>query len=258
VKYPAPVASGMAATGALGQPDLTSSGCGVSATTLCEPVGMAFDPSGNLWVADAGNSRVVRFPASPATGAAATIALGQPDLTSSVPNNGGLSASTLDTPNAVMVDNSGNVWVADSNNNRVLKYQAPFATGMAASLALGQPDLVSNSSNQGGAPAAATLSFPAGLQVTDINHLLVGDENNNRSLVYGTTFTTGMNASVVLGQTAFTANSSNQGGSASATTQSAPWGAGPSWIALLVLAALMGAWFLWQRKKRRGQGAIAA
>jgi len=148
------------------------------------------------------------------------------------------------------VDNSGNVWVADADNSRVLEFRPPFATGMAASVALGQPDFASNSVNQGlGAPTAATLSKPAGLQVTDANALLVGDTGNNRTLVFSSTVATGMNATTVLGQTDFISNAANQGGTAAAGTQSAPWGAGPSLIALLVLGALVLGWFFYQRRR---------
>ena len=196
VMYAAPISSGMAATVALGQASLTSSGCGVSATALCNPVGIASDAAGNLWVADADNNRVVRFPASSATGAAATITLGQPDLNSNASNNGGLSASSLSSPNAVIVDNLGNVWVADAGNNRVLGFQPPITTAMAATVVLGQPDFVSNT----GSATAATLSSPSGLQVTDVNHLLVGDTGNNRSLVFAGPFANGMSATTVLGK----------------------------------------------------------
>jgi hypothetical protein len=88
------------------------------------------------------------------------------------------------------------------------------------------------------------------LQITDVNHLLVGDPGNNRSVVFARTFATGMNAETVLGQANFTSSAANQGGAAGATTQSEPWGAGPSLIALLVLGTLMLAWFVWQRKRR--------
>ena len=36
-------------------------------------------------------------------------------------------------------DGSGNLWVADAFNQRVLEYTPPFSNGMAASLELGQP-----------------------------------------------------------------------------------------------------------------------
>jgi sugar lactone lactonase YvrE len=258
VKFAAPLSSGMSATVALGQIDLASAACAATATGLCTPVGVAFDASANIWVADTGNNRVVRFPAGSATGAAATIALGQPDLTSNAANNGGLSASTLNAPDAVMADADGNVWVADTGNNRVLLYKAPITTGMAATVALGQPDLISGTANQGGgSPTAATLSDPSGLQVTDSHTIMVGDTGNNRSVLFTGTFATNMNATTVLGQTDFVSSAVNQGGSAGANTQSAPFGAGPSLIALLTLALLAGAWFLYDRRRRRAQEASA-
>ena len=51
-----------------GDPDLPTS------TGLLQPVGLAVDSSGNLWVADSGNGRVLRFPA-PFSVAAGTIEL---------------------------------------------------------------------------------------------------------------------------------------------------------------------------------------
>ena len=47
------------------------------------------------------------------------------------------TSTGLDTPNGLAFDSSGNLWVADSSNNRVLEYKAPFTTGEAASLVLG-------------------------------------------------------------------------------------------------------------------------
>ena len=257
VMYPAPISMGMAATQVLGQPNLTTNTCSVSSTNLCTPVGITFDPGGNVWVADAGNNRVVRFPAGATTGTAATIVLGQPDLNSNAPNNGGLSASSLDLPNAVIVDNSGNVWVADSGNNRVLEYLAPITSGMAASVVLGQPDFTSNSINQGGTAGATTLSSPAGLQLTEANHLLVGDRGNSRSLIYASPYSTNMAATTVLGQADFTGSSANRGGAAAANTQNIPWGAGPSLIALLTLALLIAGWFFYQRRRGVREGSAA-
>ena len=250
VKYPAPISNGMAATAALGQPDLVSSGCNTTQTGLCEPTGITLDAAGNVWVSDSNNNRVLRFPAGSASGASADLVLGEPDFVSS---GGGATASLMNEPNTVIVDNDGNVWVADAGNNRVLQFRPPLSSGMAASVALGQPDLTSNASNQGGSASAATLSFPSGLQVIDTNNILVGDEANNRSLIYTKPYATGMNASVVLGEPDFTTTS----GGTSAALQSEPWGAGPSLIALLTLALLVAGWFFYQRRRGVQEGSAA-
>ena len=75
-----------------GQTDLDGSTQGTSATTLTYPTGITFDAAGNMYVADQGNSRVVRFPIT--NGVIATTAdqvWGQADLTSST---AGTSATT--------------------------------------------------------------------------------------------------------------------------------------------------------------------
>ena len=71
---------------AIGCADFMDDGCGgpTSQTTLSAPTGLTFDTSGNLWVADTGNNRVLKFPPSNlVTDGAASIVLGQPAFSSS-------------------------------------------------------------------------------------------------------------------------------------------------------------------------------
>ena len=112
----------------LGQPDFVSNVCNSdgaspSASTLCQPEGLGLDAAGNLYVADGLNNRVLVF-IDPLNDTVADEVIGQPDFTSITFNNGGGSptASTLFAPADVVVDNNGNVIVADTNNNRVLEY----------------------------------------------------------------------------------------------------------------------------------------
>ncbi len=73
LEYVPPFSSGMDATLALGQLSLTSgSSSAPSATTLSHPSGLAFDTSGNLWVADYWNNRVLKFVPPFSTGQAAS------------------------------------------------------------------------------------------------------------------------------------------------------------------------------------------
>ena len=95
--------------------------------------GVEIDPAGNLWVADAANHRVLRFPLNPTTGAIAKqadLVLGQPDFRS---NEWGAGNKRLDSPAAVRSDVRGHVFVADKGNNRILEFAPPFTSGMAAS-----------------------------------------------------------------------------------------------------------------------------
>lgn len=109
----------------LGQPDFVTSGCsGITATTLCEPSGVAVDAVGHLYVADLTNNRVLEYD-DPLTNAQATRVFGQPDLQSGFCNNGGRSATSLCQPIGVVIDSGGRLWVADELNHRVLEYDHP-------------------------------------------------------------------------------------------------------------------------------------
>ena len=99
--------------------------------------GAAVDGEGNLWVADGGNNRVLRFPIDSSTGEAAKAAnlvLGQPGFTTARPGSG---IATLHAPSAVAISRDGSVYVADTVNDRVLVFEPPFLSGMPASREFG-------------------------------------------------------------------------------------------------------------------------
>ena len=99
--------------------------------------GVEVDPAGNLWVADAANHRVLRFPLNHATGSIAKqadLVLGQTDFRS---NEWGDGLDRLDSPAAVRVDPRGHVYVADKGNNRILVFKPPFTSGMSANAEFG-------------------------------------------------------------------------------------------------------------------------
>ena len=94
--------------------------------------GVEIDSDGNLWVADVGNNRVLRFPAhqdSGEIGMVADLVLGQTSFHSAVP---GTSLGRLHAPSAVRFDSKGWLYVADAANSRVLVFKPPFASGMRA------------------------------------------------------------------------------------------------------------------------------
>lgn len=95
--------------------------------------GVASDAAGNLWVADSGNNRILRFPVDPHTGLAGTTAdlvLGQQGFHANRP---GAGLNNLFAPAAVRFDQQGRLYVADTYNHRVLVFNPPFHSGMPAS-----------------------------------------------------------------------------------------------------------------------------
>ncbi len=203
VPGPNPFATGMPASLALGQPNLTSGGGATAANRLnVSSMGLAFNGSGDLWVVDGGNNRVLAFNAPFTTGEKASIVLGQTLFTTRTPGIAP-NASNLWEPGGIAIDARGDVWVADSENNRVLEYVPPFHNGMAASLVLGQTLMTTRTSGT----SATLLDHPVGLAFDAAGDLLVSDFANSRVLLFSpgsTGFATGMAASLVLGQASFT------------------------------------------------------
>src|SRR4051812_39219266 len=86
--------------------------------------------------------------------------------------------------------------VPDVNNNRVLIYKSPFSTNQNAGVALGQPDFASS----GTGTTASTMNEPADVTIDPAGNILVAEVNNCRVTQFRSPFTTGMAASLVLGQ----------------------------------------------------------
>jgi len=154
------------------------------ANTLNSPAGLRV--TGNkLFVADCFNHRVLIFdPVPTGNNASATVVIGQANFTSGAINQGGsAAANTLQAPTCLTSDGT-RLFLADSDNQRVLIFQAiPSSNNASADAVLGQPDMTSTGWNQGGGPAANTLCFPKGIDLSG-DLLVVGDNNNHRTLVY--------------------------------------------------------------------------
>jgi sugar lactone lactonase YvrE len=124
-------------------------------------------------------------------GAVADLVIGQPDLTSTSCNNGGVSATTLCMPRSVAVDSAGNLYVADTANSRVLEYDSPFTLDRAADRVFGQDGSFTMAScNGGGTASTLTLCKPFGVGVDTSGNLYVADSRNNRVLEYDSPLST--------------------------------------------------------------------
>src|SRR5262245_55247234 len=113
----------------------------------------------------------------PIPGTTAETVYGQlGNFNTSTPNNGGLITG-IKSPGGVAVDVAGNLYVADSNNSRVLFYPAGSTT---ATRVYGQNgSFVSGVVNNGGI-SADSLSGPRGLGLDGVGNVYVADVGNSR------------------------------------------------------------------------------
>lgn len=195
--------TGQNATLVIGHNDFDTGGTihdNATAGVLYSPDGIAFDKSGNLWIVDTGFNRLLEFFPPFTDGEKASLVLGQDDFVSTNP---ALSATGLDQPYGITFDNNGNMWVADTNNNRIVEYRTPFTNGEAVSLVIGYPSF-----DKGVYPTTAgSLAAPYGLAFDKSGNLWAVDYYNNRILEYVPPFKNQMNASLVIGQSDLTSNS---------------------------------------------------
>ncbi len=197
--------NGSAAEAVLGQPDDTTNTSGVSAVKMNTPIRVFVDGAGRLWVSDYGNRRVLRFEnaSSKVTGAAADGVLGQPDF---VTNTAGTTAAKMTRTTGLYVDGGGRLWVAERDNNRVLRFDnaAGKANGAAADGVLGQPDFVTGTSGLSG----TKMAEPFGVFVDAGGRLWVSEDVNNRAIRFDNAAgkANGASADGVLGQPNFTTN----------------------------------------------------
>jgi hypothetical protein len=139
---------------------------GLGPSSLSSPYSLAFDPGGNLWIADTGNSRVLEFPSPVTTNRSSatnpTGVLGQHgSLTTGDSNNAGVDAGSLNQPTGIMFDAAGNAYVDDYVNTRILEYRQPYPISARIALAGGW-NLIS-------LPSQTSLPYSASLVISQVN-----------------------------------------------------------------------------------------
>src|SRR5438309_2360345 len=116
---------------------------GISASSLCNPIGVAVDAGGNFYVTDANNHRVLEYNTPLTTDTVADRVFGQGGSFTSRTCNLTMphpTAGSLCHPVRAAVDSTGtgNLYVADETNNRVLEYDTPLTTDTVADRVFGQ------------------------------------------------------------------------------------------------------------------------
>jgi sugar lactone lactonase YvrE len=202
--------------------NFTNSTCnngGVTASSLCFPIKVALDGSGNLYVSDTSSNRVLEYDegANPPTNLTASRAFGQSNFTSSSCNKGAATptSATLCPATGLALDSSGDLFALDGNNNRVLEYKTPLTTDTTADIVLGEPDFVHTFDIVN----PSSLSAPKQVAIDPSSGAIaVADNGNNRVLGWGhaASFVNGAPADLVIGQADFFSGQLNRTGSSPA------------------------------------------
>lgn len=135
------------------------------ASRFSDPFGVVIDPSGNVLIADGGDSNRIRQ-VTP-EGVVSTFAGGPEGFL-----DGPGIAAAFNTPSALAIDRRGNVYVADTGNHAIRKITP---SGVVTTLAgNGQPGAID------GIGKAAQFNGPVGVAVDKAGNVFVADTYNDR------------------------------------------------------------------------------
>ena len=131
------------------------------------PAGVAVDSAGNLYIADPGNNRIRKV----SNGVITTVAgNGTPGFSG---DNGPATSAQLYWPRGLAVDSAGNLYIADTANNRIRK----ISNGVIATVAGNGTE---GFSGDNGPATSAQLYLPYSIAVDSAGNLYIADPENNR------------------------------------------------------------------------------
>ena len=134
------------------------------------PFGVAVDSADNVYIADTNNNRIRKVAA--VSGIITTVAGNGTAGYSG--DNGPATTAELNNPEALAIDAAGNLYVADTNNNRIRKVAA--ASGVITTVA---GDGTAGYSGDNGPATSAELNLPQAVTVDGAGDLYIADTGNN-------------------------------------------------------------------------------
>jgi uncharacterized protein (TIGR03437 family) len=163
---PAGVISTVAGNGTAG---FSGDGGPATSAELWGPDGVAVDGAGNLFIADAANSRIRKV--TPAGTISTLAGNGTPGFSG---DGGPATSAELFGPVGLAVDGAGNLFIADANNGRIRKVTSAGTISTVAGNGTG------GFSGDGGPAASAELNGPFGVAVDGTGNLFLADTGNYR------------------------------------------------------------------------------
>ncbi|HUN31365.1 MAG TPA: hypothetical protein VMU95_05040 [Trebonia sp.] len=142
-----------------------------TSASLYHPGGLAVDASGDVFIADSGDNVVRKV--TPAGVISRTAGTGTAGLGFSGPVGFPATLSSLDHPQNVAVNAQGDVFIADTYNNRVLKVTPQGKVTTVAG------DGAAGYSGDGRLAVFSQLNEPTGLAVDAQGNLYIADSSNN-------------------------------------------------------------------------------
>ena len=202
-------------------------GDAVAATTaeLFNPVDIKLDTSGNLYIADRGNNLIRKVSGGTITTVAGLTSHAGTSGTGGFSGDGGPATSALlNSPFGIALDSTGNLYIADSNNNVIREVSGGVIETIAGNTVAGY-------SGDLGPPTSASLNSPLAVSVSPAGLIYISDSQNN--LIRAVTSASGLVCTALVTPLSIQAGAS--GGAFSLTVQTPPacaWSiAGlPSWI----------------------------
>ncbi len=163
---------GTTGTGGDGSP-ATATGVQFGAGGFGAPgiAGVAVDAAGNVYISDGSSNKIRVVTAS--TGIISTFA--GTGTGGSLGDGAAASAAQLNQPRGLAIDGSGNLYIADANNNKIRKIV--LSTGIISTVAgIG----TAGTAGDGAAATAAQLNSPRGVCTDAAGNIYIADRSNNK------------------------------------------------------------------------------
>ena len=147
----------------------TGDGGPATSAYLGRPSGLYVDGPGNIYIADTNNDRIRKVSPS---GIITTVAGSGSEGYSG--DGGPATAAGLNHPMGVYGDTSGNIYIADTYNNRIRKVSASGTISTVAG------NGTAGFGGDGGLASASIVNSPTGVYVDTIGNLYIADNGNQR------------------------------------------------------------------------------